>query len=223
MHTQRDHATLWDPRLVTLPPAHRPGHRRPRPAHPGDPPAQSEGWGGRCRHRDGPTHQALANLRARGRLHLAPTRSAAIRVVGRAPRLQHLRPSRWLSGTLAVLAAAWLAVLIVPARPGRCWSCPCWSAAACSPKATSAGDRRPRPRPWRSWTAPSLVAAGAAGGPAGDRHGHLRAGRAGVTLASTDRLRARQQTLIWSQTAIGWADFLAALLAARRTGRGRVG
>jgi hypothetical protein len=28
---------------------------------------------------------------------------------------------------------------------------------------------------------------------------------AGVALASTDRLRARQQTLIWSQTAIGWA------------------
>jgi hypothetical protein len=46
---------------------------------------------------------------------------------------------------------------------------------------------------------------------------------AGVTLASPDRLRARQQTLIWSQTAIGWAGFLTALLAARRTGRGRVG
>jgi hypothetical protein len=67
--------------------------------------------------RDGPTHQALANLRAHGRLHMAPTRSAAIRVVGRAPRLRHLRPSRWLSGTLAVLAAAWLAVLIVPSTP----------------------------------------------------------------------------------------------------------
>jgi hypothetical protein len=46
---------------------------------------------------------------------------------------------------------------------------------------------------------------------------------AGVALASTDRLRARQQTLIWSRTAIGWGGFLAALLAARRTGRGRVG
>ena len=67
--------------------------------------------------RDGHAHQALANLRARGRLHLAPTRSAAIRVVGRALRLRHLRPSRWLSGTLAVLAAAWLAVLIVPSTP----------------------------------------------------------------------------------------------------------
>jgi len=34
------------------------------------------------------------------------------------------------------------------------------------------------------------------------------------------RLRVRQQTLVWSQTAIGGAGSLAVLLAAGRTGRG---
>jgi hypothetical protein len=41
----------------------------------------------------------------------------------------HLRPSRWLTGTLAAPAAPWFAgpnrTQHVPARPGRCWSCPC--------------------------------------------------------------------------------------------------
>jgi len=87
--------------------------------------------------------------------------------------------------------------------------------------ATTAGDADLDPGPGDPGPPHPLVAAGAAGGPAGDRHGHLRAGRRHP--ASTDRLRARQQTLIWSQTAIGWAGFLTALLAARRTGRGRVG
>jgi hypothetical protein len=49
-------------------------------------------------------------------------------LVGRALHLRHLRPSRWLTRTLAVLAAAWLAALIVPSTPwsrlGGCWR-PC--------------------------------------------------------------------------------------------------
>ncbi|HXQ57422.1 MAG TPA: hypothetical protein VOA19_16710 [Actinomycetes bacterium] len=50
-------------------------------------------------------------------------------LVGRPLHLRHLRPSRWLTGTLAVPAAPWFAgpnrTQHLPARPGRCWSCPC--------------------------------------------------------------------------------------------------
>ena len=119
-------------------------------------------------------------------------------LVGRALHLRHLRPSRWLTGTLAVLAAAWFAALIVPST---------YQHAPGAARAARADRGLPDyPAPPRPATADLDTGPGDPGPPhPWSRLGLLAAlpvtatavyGLAGATLASTDPLRALHQARI---------------------------